>query len=251
MPAKITTTVMEQDKVSLGENRALPIKRLTSPDFVGAAANVALWLIGPTGPAGVPEDLWNDLAPDERDRANRFHRAQDRTLFALTRAVLRNLLGEVMGVSPAEIVFAQGPYGKPLLTGTSGPHFNVSHSGAWALIGFSDRRPIGVDIEFMRAAGDELKLARSFFSDAEYRHLAGLEATARLQAFYQIWTCKEAVLKAYGAGISEHLKNFSVQLTSQGFHIHPEVDCFSRSFASVAAGQVEVPEGYAASYALA
>jgi 4'-phosphopantetheinyl transferase len=237
--------------MKMAENRALPVKRLTLPDFAGAEAGVALWLIGPAGPAGVSEDLWNDLAPDEKDRANRFHHAPDRTLFALTRAVLRNLLGEVTGVSPTEIAFAHGPYGKPFLAGISGPHFNVSHSGRWALIGFSERRPIGVDIEFMRAADDELKLARSFFSDAEYLHLAGLEATARLQAFYRIWTCKEAVLKAYGAGIAEHLKNFSIQLTPQGFHIHPEVDCFSLSFASVAAAQVEVPEGYAASYALA
>lgn len=231
------------------ENRVLPIKRLTLPDI--ASADVALWLIGPAEPAGVPEDLWNDLEAGERDRANRFHRAQDRTLFALTRAVLRNLLSQATGVSPAEIVFAQGAHGKPYLADARGPHFNASHSGSWALIGFSNQRPIGVDIEFMRTTDDELKLARSFFSDAEYRYLAGLDAAARLQSFYRIWTCKEAVLKAFGAGISEHLKNFSVEPMPHGFHVRPELDCFSRSFASVVAAQVEVPEGYAGSYALA
>jgi 4'-phosphopantetheinyl transferase len=109
------------------------------------------------------------------------------------------LLSAATGVPAEEIAFAEGRYGKPCLVGTNGPHFNVSHSGCWALIGFSDSRDIGVDIEFMRAAGCELDLARSFFSAAEYRSLEGLANGMLLSSFYKIWTCKEAVLKAHGA----------------------------------------------------
>jgi len=72
-----------------------------------------------------------------------------------------------------------------------------------------------------------------------------------LSSFYKIWTCKEAVLKAHGAGISEHLKDFSVELTENGFAIHPEPDCFSPSLASVAVRPVDVPDGYAGCCALA
>jgi 4'-phosphopantetheinyl transferase len=108
-----------------------------------------------------------------------------------------------------------------------------------------------VDIEFMRAAGGELDLARSFFSAAEYRSLEGLANGVLFSSFYRIWTCKEAVLKAHGAGITEHLKDFSVELTTDGYAIHPESDCFSPSLASVAVQPVEVPEGYAGCYALA
>jgi 4'-phosphopantetheinyl transferase len=72
-----------------------------------------------------------------------------------------------------------------------------------------------------------------------------------LSSFYRIWTCKEAVLKAHGAGITEHLKDFSVELSENGYAIHPEPNCFSSSLASVAVRPVEVPEGYAACYALA
>jgi 4'-phosphopantetheinyl transferase len=71
-----------------------------------------------------------------------------------------------------------------------------------------------------------------------------------VSSFYRIWTCKEAVLKACGAGITEHLKDFSVELTENGFAIHPEPDCFSSSLAS-AVEPVAVPEGYAGCYALA
>ena len=231
----------------MAETRALLRKRLTLP----SGAGVALWLVGPAGQGRVPEHLWNTLARGEKDRANRFLRVGDRALFALTRGTLRCLLSEATGVPAEEIAFAEGPYGKPHLAGTNGPHFNVSHSGCWALIGFSDSRDIGVDIEFMRAAGGELDLARSFFSAAEYRSLEGLANGTLLSSFYKIWTCKEAVLKAYGAGITEYLKNFSVELTEDGFAIHPESNCFSPSLASVAVRPVDVPDGYAGCYALA
>jgi 4'-phosphopantetheinyl transferase len=119
------------------------------------------------------------------------------------------------------------------------------------LIGLSDSRPIGVDIELMRRAGGELELARSFFSDAEYRALEGQENSRLLQSFYKIWTCKEAILKALGVGISEHLKDFSVELTGERYVILAEPNCFLPSLASVVANPVEVPGGYAGCYALA
>jgi 4'-phosphopantetheinyl transferase len=228
------------------ENNALPLKRLTLPSGAGAT----LWLAGPAGPGGALEHLWTTLSSGEKDRANRFHRAEDRALFALTRGTLRYLLSKAKGIPADKIAFAEGPYGKPGLAGANGPHFNVSHSGCWALIGFSGSRDIGVDIEFMRAAGDELDLARLFFSAAEYHSLEGLAKGVLLQSFYKIWTCKEAVLKAIGAGITEHLKDFSVELTENGYVIHPEPDCFSPALASVAVQPAEVPEGYAGCYAL-
>lgn len=231
------------------KNDRLPIRQLNCPG-AGSAA-VALWLAGPASPGCVPERLWNSLSKDEKDRANRFLKAQDRALFAVTRAVLRLLLGEATKVPADKIVFAAGPFGKPCLAGSAGPHFNVSHSGSWALIGLSDTRPIGVDIEFMRKGGGELDLARSFFSDTEYGALENLENGMRHHSFYQIWTCKEAVLKALGVGIPVHLRDFSVELTKERYRIHPEPNCFSPSLSSVIACPVEVPSGYAGCYALA
>ncbi|HEY8031775.1 MAG TPA: 4'-phosphopantetheinyl transferase superfamily protein [Methylocella sp.] len=231
----------------MAKTRALPLKQLTLP----SGAGVELWLAGPAGPGGTPEHLWNILSPGEKDRANRFRRAEDRALFALTRGTLRQLLSEETDTRPDEIVFAEGPYGKPCLVGLQGPQFNVSHSGCWALIGFSGSRAIGVDIEFMRAAGDELDLARSFFSAAEHGSLEGLANGMLLSSFYKIWTCKEAVLKAYGAGISAHLKDFSVELTKDGYAIHPEPNSFLPALAAVTVQAVEVPDGYAGCYALA
>jgi 4'-phosphopantetheinyl transferase len=167
----------------------------------------------------------------------------------MTRAILRTLLSDAISVPANQLIFAEGPHGKPRLAGMEGPQFNVSHSGSWALIGMSDCRPIGVDIELTRKAGNELDLARSFFSDAEYRALEALQDGVRLQTFYKIWTCKEAVLKALGVGISEHLRDFSVEWTDDRYAIVPQHNC--SLLASVVANPVEVPMGYTGCYALA
>jgi 4'-phosphopantetheinyl transferase len=218
---------------------------------LSGSAGVELWLASPCSTGAIAELLGNTLAESEKERADRFLRPEDRALSIVTRGSLRCLLSEATGIAPDKILLAEGPFGKPYLCGLRGPHFNVSHSGSFALIGLSDSRPIGVDIERIRVTGDELNVARSYFSATEYRALQGLWKDARLSSFFKIWTCKEAVLKACGAGISEHLKDFSVELTTDGFAVHPEPHWFAPALASVSAKPVEVPPGYVGCYALA
>ena len=98
--------------------------------------------------------------------------------------------------------------------------------------------------------------ARSFerrFQLADYVVVkgAGLENGLLLQSFYKIWTCKEAVLKALGTGITKHLKEFSIESSNERYLIHTEPDCVLPVLASVVAHSIEVPSGYAGCYALA
>ncbi len=227
-------------------NWAAPaLNRLPFP----GSAGVDLWLAGPSSTGAVPEQCWATLSANEKNRADRFVRPEDRALFVMTRGSLRFLLGAATGLAAEAVAFEEGPFGKPYLSGINGPHFNVSHSGAFALIGLSESRPIGVDIELMRRSGDELNVARRFFSAAEFRALQSQETETMLSAFFKIWTCKEAVLKARGVGISEHLKHFSVELTPDGFAIHPDPKWIPG--AAITANQVVVPPGYAGCCALA
>jgi len=225
-----------------------PTARFDLRRLEAKGAAPSLWLLSLADSAA--REHANDLSAEERSRADRFLRAEDRTRFILTRAALRSLLGEAIGSAPKDIAFETSAYGKPHLAHGRGPHFNVSHSGSFALIGISER-PIGVDIELMRDTFDELALARSFFCEDEHRFLAGLESPAQLQSFYKIWTCKEAVLKAFGVGISTYLKDFSIELASDGFSIRPKPGCFTPTLAAVLAEPVAVPPGYAATIALA
>jgi 4'-phosphopantetheinyl transferase len=226
---------------------APPVKRLPLP----GGAGVDLWLAGPSCAGAVPDQLWDILSATEKSRADRFLRPEDRALFIMARGTLRFLVGRATGVAAEAVTFAEGPFGKPYLAGIRGPHFNVSHSGSFALIGLSESRPIGVDIERMRRTGDELTVARRFFSAAEYRLLQNLEVDTMLSVFYEIWTCKEAVLKAHGMGTSQHLKHFSVDITTDGFVVHPEPNGISPAFAITSVQRVAVPQDYAGCCALA
>jgi 4'-phosphopantetheinyl transferase len=215
-----------------------------------ADAEVRLWLVDVgADPAALPQASL-PLSQDEIDRANRFHHPEDRARFMLTRAALRHLLAEATGRKAQTLAFSAGPHGKPVLVDND-LHFNASHSGALALIGVSSSRLIGVDIELMRETIDELRLAKTFFRDDEHNFLAGLVGEGRVEAFYRIWTAKEAVLKAFGFGVTAYLKDFRVRLNPTGIDIEPAPGCFTPELAAVRAASVEAPAGYAAAYALA
>lgn len=97
--------------------------------------------------------------------------------------------------------------GKPVFPGENSPYFNISHSGGYVVLVFGER-PLGVDIESVK--GTNLKVAKRFFRQEEYEDLAKKTGAEQADAFCRMWTGKEAVIKAHGAGLSIPLDSFSV-----------------------------------------
>lgn len=162
------------------------------------------------------EKRWEQiLSSDERARAARFHFPKDRQYFTATRALLRTILGSYVDSDPSALVFRYSEKEKPSLTpsqSASPVEFNVSHSGAIALLGFARGRAIGVDVEQVRENFDHEAIARRFFSEEEQQQLAALDPSERHRAFFRCWTRKEAYIKAQGTGLSLPLKQFDVSL---------------------------------------
>lgn len=154
------------------------------------------------------------LSPEEAARADRFLRPEDRDRYRASHAALRLVLGRALSTDPRALTFRAGPNGKPDLgeARQRALHFNLSHSGARALVGLSTRAPIGVDVEALRPMRDALRVARGHFAADEIGALAGLPADAITPAFFALWTGKEAVVKALGAGLSLPLDRFSIGL---------------------------------------
>lgn len=85
--------------------------------------------------------------------------------------------------------------------------FNISHSGPIVILALSDfSDEIGIDIELIDHQTEVLSLL-SFFCDEEQR-LVKSDANPH-ERFFEIWTRKEALLKATGAGIADGLGHFS------------------------------------------
>ena len=157
--------------------------------------------------------LTSILSPDEVARANRFRFARHRRRFIVARGILRQLLGNYLNIEPKDLQFDYGDRGKPLLKSnqTEPLQFNLSHSHEYALYGFTYDRLIGVDLEYLRES-DFMKIARRFFSDGEYELLMKASEDVRAKLFFQLWTAKEAYLKAIGTGIADSLADVNLAI---------------------------------------
>jgi 4'-phosphopantetheinyl transferase len=128
------------------------------------------------------------------------------------RAPLRQVLGAYLGVAADQVSLTHGEYGRPALADASDPSlgFNWSHSGNHALIAIGRAVAPGIDLERLRARPRALEIAARYFSDDEARALTALPADVRAAAFLELWTAKEAVLKALGRGLAFGLDRLTI-----------------------------------------
>jgi len=121
----------------------------------------------------------------------------------LGRAPLRALLAAYLGEPSETLVLIEGEHGRPAL---AAPHdslaFNWSHSGDRALLAIARGVAPGIDLERWRPRPRALEIAQRFFCTEEAAALALLDAEPLTSAFLELWTAKEAVLKALGHGLA-------------------------------------------------
>jgi 4'-phosphopantetheinyl transferase len=176
---------------------------------------VQLWRLDLAGLAS-GDSRWRELLADsEALRAARFQVVRPRHHFVITRAWLRLLLASYLQTDPKQIGFGTSNNDKPVLSpplDRSGITFNVSHSGEVALLAFSRKREIGVDVEQIRSNIDIEGIARRFFSLHEQEELSRIPASEKYTAFSRCWTRKEAYIKAKGKGLALPLSQFDVSL---------------------------------------
>ncbi len=177
-----------------------------------SANDVHVWLAHLPSARPALERATAVLSIDERERIARFRFEALRECSTLTRGILRWLLGHYLQTAPEQLAFTYGLHGKPALVST-GLHFNTSHSGDYALFAFTRANDIGVDIEQVR--GDLARreeIARRHFAPGENEQLQAVPESERTRAFFQLWTRKEAFVKARGDGLFSGLDRFEVSL---------------------------------------
>ena len=87
-------------------------------------------------------------------------------------------------------------HGKPYLA--NGPYFSISHCKEGIAVAIDDA-PIGVDIEAIRHANEDL-IERTM-NEEEKRLIANSQQPIADREFTRFWTQKEAIVKAEGTGI--------------------------------------------------
>ena len=181
-----------------------------------APRDVHVWTIDLTAHAAREAELRALLQPDELEHAASFHFPVDRTRYAVSHGILREVLASYLVREPTTLRFNVGRWGKPALTAASNDAdpitFNLSHSGELMLLAVARSRRVGVDIERWAGEIEYDELAAHHFSAAERAVLASMVGERKQRGFFACWSRKEAYLKALGFGISRGLAHFDVTL---------------------------------------
>jgi 4'-phosphopantetheinyl transferase len=141
------------------------------------------------------------LTAEEKARAARFHFPADRDRWSACRTALRMILSARLGLSPREIPLLTEAHGKPALPEDLPLAFNLSHCHDLALVVTCNRAPLGIDIEPLARASSLEGCENTFCHPAELAALPAEDGPRNL-ALLELWTAKEAFLKALGTGLS-------------------------------------------------
>lgn len=154
------------------------------------------------------------FSPREEARFQSFAHEEHRLRWGASRGFLREALGAALGLPAREIAFGYGAHGKPGLLLSQQPRgaplrFNLSHSGGLALLVLARGAEVGADVELPRQRRTD-DLARRWFTPGEQARVVG-----SAEAFFRLWPCKEAFLKATGEGLSRSLRSYEIELDGE------------------------------------
>jgi 4'-phosphopantetheinyl transferase len=148
------------------------------------------------------------LHQNEKQKALAFKVEKDKNNFIIRKGLLKYLLAKYLKTNTASIEFTDGNNKKPILVNNNtGLHFNSSHSGNFILIAIA-KQEVGVDIEHINTAFNYQEILSAIFSDAEINWI--LKNTKAVESFFQLFTRKEAIIKASSKGITDFIKNVPV-----------------------------------------
>jgi 4'-phosphopantetheinyl transferase len=127
--------------------------------------------------------------------------------FLARRWMARTLLAAATGLDPGELVLerpcarcGRAHPASPLAAGSGSVWWSASSSAGLASVAIADSR-VGLDLERDGQRQRWERIARRFYTEAERRAVDGSQAR-----FLELWTIKEAFLKALGLGLAGGLR---------------------------------------------
>lgn len=147
------------------------------------------------------ENLFLLLSKQEQAAALRYYHVKDQQRYVIQHGILRLLLSSYLNVPATDVAYTYNSTKKPYLA-TGDCFFNLSHSHGEFLIAIGDAE-LGIDIEHINHNFAYQDIASNYFSADEVAFISRTQNPA--EAFFLLWTRKEALLKACGTGIDDNL----------------------------------------------
>ena len=192
------------------------------------------------------KNLLSLLSEEERARAVGIANPAVRARFEIGRGLRRKMMSDATGLLAVEITFSESEEGKPRALNAAGWDFNVSHSGDYVAVAVG-RGQVGVDLEQIRPVREMESIVERYFHPDEAAEWRAVAPGLREEAFFVIWSAREASMKCVGLGLAR-----GISVT----RVDPLIVTGNATFARVGAARVEVrrveaPRGYVAMVAQA
>ncbi|MDR7314165.1 4'-phosphopantetheinyl transferase superfamily protein [Brevibacillus nitrificans] len=181
------------------EKGSRPIDIAKSQAFI-AGKEVHVWL-AQIGPLPACKEV---LSQEEVRQAASFRSPHDQHRYRFSHRLLRFLLAAYIEIQPTAIHFQKNRFGKPSLLKHDIPfslEFNMSHSRDHVCCVFARNRAVGIDLEFLDPVFEWDGVGQAVFSREEQNLLKSMPEAEQHRMFFQLWTRKEAQLKALGLGL--------------------------------------------------
>jgi 4'-phosphopantetheinyl transferase len=159
-----------------------------------------LWVGNIFGYENRTETLKGFLTKRENLRADEFTHTKARSIYIISRALLRLAGSCYLNQHPKEIEFKLLKNGKPTFAKHPYLHFNISHSQNLVVLLFAPVQ-CGVDCESYQRKIEFRPILKRFFNQNERKSFDADLSNDRSKVFFRGWTRKEAWLKNTGEGI--------------------------------------------------
>lgn len=156
------------------------------------------------------------LSISEKHRRDRFRFEADRRDFSVAHDLLRQALSSYSDLSPSDWQFSIDAYGKPSIDSNDPKlrelSFSLSHTQGFVACAVTTKMPVGIDVERIDQSLPAQEIADRYFSEEEVQQLRDCSNNLRVVRFVELWTLKEAFLKALGVGHFGSPTNISFRL---------------------------------------
>jgi 4'-phosphopantetheinyl transferase len=120
-------------------------------------------------------------------------------------------------MAPHDVPLVLTDSGKPVLAPPFDHlHFSLSHCNDLALVALCADGPVGIDLEPLSRASDLSGCENTFCHPDEIAALP-MESSARCIRMLEIWTAKEALLKALGTGFLHPPETIRIHMEAPPF----------------------------------
>ncbi len=158
--------------------------------------------------------FWDILSPKEKYGAKKCYNLETCNKYIIAHGILRCILAYYICSLPNNIKYTYNKYGKPFLKDCN-IQFNMSHSHE--ILGYivAFDKKVGIDIECHNVNIKPEEFYDIAFTENERKLVNAFPIDQQYKVFYDIWTKKEAIVKAHGSGLSYPVNTIETSLGSE------------------------------------